>query len=79
MSAALLYDLNHARLWRLSVSVLDWCVWAGLLHYFRERDFLLYETAGPHLRPARDLARLVTAMAGSRYTNVLASRNAIDV
>ena len=79
MSAALLYDLNHARPSWLNVSVWDWCVWAGLLHYFRERDFLLYETAGPHLRPARDLARLVTAMAGSRYTNVLASRNAIDV
>ena len=79
MSAALFSDLNHARVWRLNVSGWDWRVWAALLDYCRERDFLLYETAGPHLQPARDLARLVTAMAGSRYTNVLASRNAIDV
>ena len=79
MSAALIYDLNHARPWRLNVSVLDWCVWAALLDYFRGRDFLLYETAGPHLRPAHDPSRLLTAMAGNRYTNVLASRSAIDV
>ena len=64
MSAALFYDLNHTRLWRLNVSVWDWRVWAALLDYFRERDFLLYETAGAHLRPARDPARLLTAMRG---------------
>ena len=79
MSAALLYDLNHARPWWLNVSVWDWRVWAALLDYCRERDFLLYETAGPHLQPAHDPARLLTAMAGSRYTDRLALRSAIDV
>jgi FkbM family methyltransferase len=51
----------------------------ALLDFFRERDFLLYETSGAHLRPARDPARLLAAMSGSRYTNLLASRGAIDV
>ncbi len=51
----------------------------SLLDFFRERDFLLYETAGADLRPARDPARLIAAMPGSRYTNLLASRSAIDV
>jgi len=51
----------------------------SLLDFFRERDFLLYERAGADLRPARDPARLIAAMSGGRYTNLLASRSAIDV
>jgi len=51
----------------------------SLLDFFRERDFLLYETAGAHLRPARDRARLLAAIPGRRYTNLLASRSSIDV
>jgi FkbM family methyltransferase len=51
----------------------------ALLGFFRERGFKLYETAGVHLRPARDSARLLAAMRGNRYTNLLASRGAIDV
>jgi len=51
----------------------------SLLDFFRERDFLLYERAGADLRPARDPVRLIAAMSGGRYTNLLASRSAIDV
>lgn len=50
-----------------------------LLDFFQERDFLLYETSGAQLRPARDPAQLIAAMSGGRYTNLLASRDAIDV
>ena len=50
----------------------------SLLDFFRKRDFLLYETAGAHLRPARDPVRLLAAIPGRRYTNLLASRSAID-
>lgn len=50
----------------------------SLLEFFRERGFRLYETAGAHLQPARDPARLIAAMPGHRYTNLLASRSAID-
>jgi FkbM family methyltransferase len=51
----------------------------ALFDFFRQRDFLLYETAGAKLRPARDSARLIPDLRGNRYTNLLASRGAIDV
>lgn len=51
----------------------------SLLDFFRKRDFLLYETAGAHLRPARDPVRLLASLPAARYTNLLASRSALDV
>jgi hypothetical protein len=67
------FEFSPEGLWRAGNSP------EPLLDFFRERDLLLYETAGAHLRPARDRARLLAAIPGGRYTNLLASRSTIDV
>ena len=50
----------------------------ALLDFFRERDFLLYETAGGKLRRVGDFSKLADKASGHRYRNLLATREPID-
>jgi FkbM family methyltransferase len=49
-----------------------------LLDFFRERGFKLYETEGARLKELRDSCRLISDLTGSRYTNLLAARDAVE-
>jgi FkbM family methyltransferase len=49
-----------------------------LLEFFRERGFELYETAGARLKKLRNPQRLISDLRGSRYTNLLAARDAVE-
>ena len=49
-----------------------------LLEFFRERGFELYETEGAHLNRLRSSTQLLSELRGRRYTNLLATRDAID-
>jgi FkbM family methyltransferase len=46
----------------------------GLLGFFRDRGFELYETAGGELQPMREPSQLLSEMQGKQYTNLLAVR-----
>jgi FkbM family methyltransferase len=48
-----------------------------LLEFFRERGFALYETEGARLKTLEDSPRLISDLQGSRYTNLLAARDAV--
>jgi FkbM family methyltransferase len=50
---------------------------ALLLEFFRERGFELYETEGARLKKLRD-SLLISELRGSRYTNLLAARAAVE-
>jgi FkbM family methyltransferase len=50
-----------------------------LLGFLRDRDFLLYETAGGEPQPANDLGQLISNTSGRRYFNLLASREPLNV
>jgi len=50
----------------------------SLLAFFRERGFELYETEGARLKRSRNARELDSALRGSRYTNLLAARGAIE-
>ena len=50
----------------------------SLLGFFRERGFELYETEGARLRKARNWRELEPDLRGTRYTNLLAARGAIE-
>ena len=49
-----------------------------LLDFFCERGFKLYETEGARLIKLRDSEQFVSELSGSRYTNLLAARDAIE-
>lgn len=49
-----------------------------LLQFFRQRGFRLYETEGGRLKTLRDSQRLISDLRGSRYTNLLAARDAVE-
>jgi FkbM family methyltransferase len=48
-----------------------------LLEFFHERDFELYETQGGHLKRVHDSQQLISRLDGKRYTDLLASRDAV--
>lgn len=50
----------------------------SLLAFFRERGFELYETEGARLKKSRDWRKLDAELRGSRYTNLLAARGAVE-
>ena len=50
----------------------------SLLAFFRERGFELYETEGARLKKARNWGELDSDLRGSRYTNLLAARGAVE-
>ena len=50
---------------------------ALLLEFFRERGFELYETEGARLKKLRD-SLLISELRGSRYTNLVAARTAVE-
>ena len=50
----------------------------ALLDFFREREFLLYETDAGKLRRVDDFAKFADKASERRYTNLLASREPID-
>jgi FkbM family methyltransferase len=47
----------------------------GLLQFFRDRGFELYEMKDARLRTIPDAERLISDLRGEQYTNLLASRN----
>jgi hypothetical protein len=49
-----------------------------LLEFFRERGFELYETEGARLKTLENSQRLISDLRGSRYTNLLAARDAVE-
>jgi FkbM family methyltransferase len=49
-----------------------------LLEFFRQRGFGLYETEGARLKTLQDSQRLISDLRGSRYTNLLAARDAVE-
>jgi len=49
-----------------------------LLQFFRERGFGLYETEDARLTTLEDSQRLISDLRGSRYTNLLAARDAVE-
>jgi FkbM family methyltransferase len=49
-----------------------------LLEFFRERGFELYETEGARLKTLEDSRRFISDLRGSRYTNLLAAREAVE-
>jgi hypothetical protein len=50
-----------------------------LLGFLRERDFLLYQTAGSEPQRVNDLGLLISNTSGRRYSNLLASRESLHV
>jgi len=50
-----------------------------LLGFFRERDFLLYQTVGGKLELVHDSAHLIASVSGNRYLNLFASRSAVEL
>lgn len=51
----------------------------SLLSFFRERGFKLYETKGGVLRSLRDSQQLISELGAKQYTNLLATRNAVEI
>ena len=51
----------------------------SLLGFFRERGFKLYETKGGVLRSLRDPQQLISELGAKQYTNLLATRNAVEI
>lgn len=51
----------------------------SLLNFFRERGFKLYETKGGVPRSLRDSQQLISELGAKRYTNLLATRNAVEI
>ena len=51
----------------------------SLLSFFRERDFKLYGTKGGVLRSLRDSQQLILELGAKKYTNLLATRNAVEI
>jgi FkbM family methyltransferase len=49
-----------------------------LLEFFRERGFGLYETEGASLKRLQSSRQLISDLSGSRYTNLLAAREAVE-
>jgi hypothetical protein len=47
------------------------------LGFFHERGFELYETQGAHLKRVHDSRQLISRLDGKRYTDLLASRDAV--
>ena len=50
-----------------------------LLEFFRERGFALYETEGARLKTLEDSRGLISNLRGSRYTNLLAGRDVVEI
>ena len=51
----------------------------SLLDFFHERGFSLYETKGGRLQGLRDPRQLILGLEPKQYTNLLATRNAVDL
>lgn len=51
----------------------------SLLGFFRERGFELYETKSGSVRRLRDSHQLVSKLGRKKYTNLLATRDAVDL
>jgi FkbM family methyltransferase len=51
----------------------------SLLNFFRERGFDLYETEGGCVRSLRDSHQLISGLGRQGYTNLLATRNGVDL
>jgi FkbM family methyltransferase len=51
----------------------------SLLGFFRERGFKLYTTKGGVLRSLRDSQQLISELGAKQYTNLLATRNAVEI
>ena len=50
-----------------------------LLKFFHERGFGLYETKGARPKKLQDSRRLISNLRGSRYTNLLAANDAVEI
>jgi FkbM family methyltransferase len=51
----------------------------SLLSFFRERGFKLYTTKGGVLRSLRDSQQLISDLGTKQYTNLLATRNPVEI
>jgi FkbM family methyltransferase len=51
----------------------------ALLDFFRARGFELYQTKGASVRHLKDSQQLISGLGGKQYTNLLATREEVDL